>query len=64
VLFIGAELASGSLEAVGRVTMMGFPYVWLLANRRSLFARGSWPILSAGLFTLIAILTFGGYWVP
>jgi hypothetical protein len=64
VLFIAAELSSGSLEAVGRVTMMGFPYVWLLANRRSVFARRSWPILSAGLFTLIAILSFGGYWVP
>lgn len=64
VLFIVAELASGSLEAVGRVTMMGFPYVWLLANRRSLFARRWWPVVSAGLFTVVAILGFGGYWVP
>lgn len=64
VLFILAELSSGSLEAVGRVTMLAFPFVWLLANRRSLFARRSWPVLSAGLFTAIAILSFGGYWVP
>jgi hypothetical protein len=64
VLFIGAELSSGSLEAVGRVTMLAFPYVWLLANRRSIFARRSWPILSAGLFVLVAVLSFGGYWVP
>ncbi len=64
VLFIVAELSSGSLEAVGRVTMLGFPYVWLLANRRSLFARRWWPALSAALFTVIAILSFGGYWVP
>ena len=64
VLFILAELSSGSLEAVGRVTMLAFPFVWLLANRRSLFARRSWPMLSAGLFTAIAILSFGGYWVP
>ena len=64
VLFIAAELSSGSLEAVGRITMLAFPYVWLLANRRSLFARRMWPILSAGLFTAIAILSFGGYWVP
>ena len=64
VLFIAAELSSGSLEAVGRVTMLGFPYVWLLANRRSLFARRWWPPLSAALFTVIAILSFGGYWVP
>jgi hypothetical protein len=64
VVFIVAELSSGSLEAVGRVTMLAFPYAWLLANRRSTFARRSWPILSAGLFTLIAILSFGGFWVP
>jgi hypothetical protein len=64
VLFILAELSSGSLEAVGRVTMLGFPYVWLLARRQSVFARRAWPVVSAGLLTLIAILSFGGFWVP
>jgi hypothetical protein len=64
ILFIAAEMASGSLEAVGRVTMLAFPYAWLLANRRSLVARRVWPVVSAGLFTVIAILSFGGYWVP
>ena len=63
VVFIAAELSSGSLEAVGRITMLAFPYVWILANRRSLFARRAWPIVSAGLFTVMAILLFGGYWV-
>jgi hypothetical protein len=64
VVFIAAELSSGSLEAVGRITMLAFPYVWILANRRSLFARRAWPLISAGLFTVVAILSFGGYWVP
>ena len=64
VVFIAAEFSSGSLEAVGRITMLAFPYVWILANRRSLFARRAWPVVSAGLFTAIAILSFGGYWVP
>ena len=64
VLFIAAELSSGSLEAVGRITMLAFPFVWLLANRRSAFARRAWPTISAGLFALIAVLQFGGYWVP
>jgi hypothetical protein len=64
VVFIAAELSSGSLEAVGRITMLAFPYVWILANRRSLFARRAWPLVSAGLFTVVAILSFGGYWVP
>jgi hypothetical protein len=64
VVFIVAELSSGSLEAVGRITMVAFPYVWILANRRSLFARRAWPVISAGLFVVVAILSFGGYWVP
>lgn len=64
VLFIAAELSSGSLEAVGRITMLAFPLVWILGNRRSLFARRAWPMISAGLFMVIALLSFGGYWVP
>ena len=64
VLFIAAELSSGSLEAVGRITMLAFPFVWILANRRSLFARRAWPMVSVGLFAIIAVLQFGGYWVP
>ena len=64
VLFILAELSSGSLEAVGRVTMLAFPYVWILANRRSMLARRGWPIVSVVAFTAIAYLTFIGVWVP
>ena len=64
VLFLAAELSSGSLEAVGRVTMAAFPYVWLLADRRSVLARRAWPAVSTGLFTIVAVLSFGGYWVP
>ncbi len=64
VLYIAAEMASGSLEAVGRVTMLAFPYAWILANRGGFFARTYWPLMSAGLFTALAILAFGGYWVP
>jgi hypothetical protein len=64
VLFSAAELSSGSLEAVGRITMLAFPLVWILANRRSIFARRAWPAVSVGLFAIIAVLQFGGYWVP
>jgi hypothetical protein len=64
VLFIVAELSSGSLEAVGRITMAAFPLVWILANRRSVFARRTWPTVSVGLFAIVAVLSFGGYWVP
>jgi hypothetical protein len=64
ILFIAAELSSGSLEAVGRITMLAFPFVWILASRRSGVARRTWPLISVGLFSLIAVLQFGGYWVP
>ena len=60
----GFGFITNSEEAVGRITMAAFPFVWLLANRRSIFARRAWPIVSTGLFTLVAILSFGGYWVP
>ena len=44
--------------------MLAFPFVWILANRRSVFARRAWPMVSVGLFAIIAVLQFGGYWVP
>jgi hypothetical protein len=64
VVFIGAVLSSGSLESVGRYTMLAFPNVWILANRGGWFARRVWPVVSAGLFLLIAVLSFALYWVP
>ena len=44
--------------------LMAFPFVWILANRRSASFRRTWPLVSISLFTLIAVLQFGGYWVP
>jgi len=64
VLFIAAIFSSGTLESVGRVTMLAFPFAWLLAGRRSVLARRVWPVLSAGLFSLVAVLSFAGWWVP
>jgi len=64
MLPIVADLLSGSLESVGRHTMAGFPVLWILANRRSIAMRRGWPMVSAGLFAIIAVLSFGGYWVP
>ena len=64
LLPIVADLLSGSLESVGRHTMAGFPLLWILANRRSIAMRRGWPMVSAGLFAIVAVLTFGGFWVP
>ncbi len=64
ILFIAAEISSGSLEAVGRVTMTAFPLAWFMACRKAPWVRDLWPPVSAGLFVIIAIVSFGGYWVP
>jgi hypothetical protein len=57
-------MATGSLESVGRYTMLAFPLSWILASRRTAISRGVWPVISAVLFTLIAVLSFALYWVP
>jgi mannosyltransferase PIG-V len=64
ILTLGLAFSSGLLEALGRITMLAFPYAWLLAGRRSGWFRRSWPLVSAGLMTLLALLMFGGYYVP
>ena len=64
VLYIAAELSSGTLEAVGRVTMAAFPYVWLLASPRKLAWRTVWPVASVVLLVVVTQLSLGGYWVP
>ena len=64
ILTLGLEFSSGLLEAVGRIAMLAFPYAWILAGRRAPWFRHSWPIVSAGLMTLFAVLMFGGYYVP
>lgn len=64
VLTLGAVLASGLLESVGRYAMLAFPFTWTLAGRRSAWFRTAWPAVSAGLLGLLALLAFGGYYVP
>jgi hypothetical protein len=64
VVFIGAALSSGTLESIGRYTMLAFPNVWILANRQSPIVRRAWPAISLALFSLIALLSFAQYWVP
>jgi len=64
VLFIGVTFVSGNLESIGRYITAAFPFAWLLANRRTVFWRRTWPVISAGLLALFSVLSFGGYWVP
>jgi hypothetical protein len=64
VLFIAATFVSGNLESSGRYATAAFPIFWLLANRRTIFWRRTWPMISVGLLALFAILNFGGYLAP
>ena len=64
VLFIAAELSSGSLEAVGRITMLGLPV--RLAPGQPAVGRCS-PSVADGLGRAVHDgrgVAFGGYWVP
>jgi hypothetical protein len=63
ILALGVVFASGNLESVGRYASVAFPLSWLIA-RRSVFWSRVWPMLSAGLLGVFALLSFGGYWVP
>lgn len=64
VLTLGLAFSSGLLEAIGRITMLAFPYAWILAGRRSPAFRRAWPVISSGLMTVLAVYMFGGYYVP
>jgi hypothetical protein len=57
-------LVSGSLEAVGRVVLLSFPYSWILASRQHPVWRYGWPVLSVTLLGLFSTLTFAGWWIP
>ena len=56
-VLIALQLAQGLRAGVG------FDLEPLL-RRHSLLARRPWPVISPGLFMLIAVISFGGYWVP
>jgi hypothetical protein len=57
-------LVSGSLEAVGRVVLLSFPYSWILASRQHPAWRYGWPLLSLALLAVFSTLTFAGWWIP
>ncbi len=57
-------LVSGSLEAVGRVVLLSFPYSWILASRQHPVWWYGWPVLSVVLLAIFSTLTFAGWWIP
>jgi 4-amino-4-deoxy-L-arabinose transferase-like glycosyltransferase len=57
-------LVSGSLEAVGRIVLLSFPYSWILASRQHPAWRYGWPVLSVAFLAYFSTLTFAGWWIP
>jgi len=57
-------LVSGSLEAVGRIVLLSFPYSWILASRQHPAWRYGWPVLSVVFLAYFSTLTFAGWWIP
>ena len=55
---------TGSLEAIGRVVLLAFPYSWILASRQHPAWRYGWPALSVVLLAVFSTLTFAGWWNP
>jgi hypothetical protein len=64
ILSLVLLMASGSLEAIGRVVLLAFPYSWILASRQHLAWRYGWPVLSVALLALMSTLAFAGWWIP
>jgi hypothetical protein len=55
---------SGSLEAIGRVVLLSFPYSWIRASRVHPAWRYGWPVVSVALLAVFSTLTFAGWWNP
>jgi hypothetical protein len=51
-------VVAGRLQSDARYLSIGFPFAWVLANRKSEWFRVAWPIVSAGLFTIFVFLDF------
>jgi hypothetical protein len=64
VLFLGMVFLSGSIQSIGRLLMLAFPYQWILAGRRGLGGRYLWPALSLAALFVLSTAMFAGWFVP
>lgn len=64
ILTLASVFASGDLESVGRYGMVAFPFVWILAGRRSSWFRKAWPAVSSVLFLATAGAALSGHITP
>jgi hypothetical protein len=64
VLTLASVFASGNLQSIGRLGMVAFPYLWIVAGRRSGWFRTAWPAVSAGLLGILSVAIFTGWYQP
>ena len=64
LVYVGAVLASGILESVGRYVTLAFPNAWILAGRRASWFRLAWPAVSIALLGVASLQMFRGFFVP
>lgn len=58
IVSVVTVIASLRLQSVARYLGVAFPFDWVLANRRAPWFHAAWPVISAGLFTVHALLHF------
>ncbi|MEO8424800.1 MAG: hypothetical protein ABI595_12930, partial [Actinomycetota bacterium] len=63
-VFLAMLFVTGSLEAIGRIVLLSFPYSWILASRQHPVWRYGWPAVSVALLAVFSTLTFSGWWSP
>lgn len=64
LLYIGAVIASGILESVGRYVTVAFPNAWTLGSRRGRIFAIAWPAISLVLLGIVSVQYFRGFFVP
>ena len=64
VLTLLSVVASGNISSIGRLGMVAFPFLWVLAGRRSAWFRVAWPVASAALLTILSAAIFAGWYQP
>ena len=64
ILTLISVFATGNLQSIGRLGMVAFPLIWVLAGRRSRWFRVAWPVVSAALLTTLSVLIFAGWYQP
>jgi hypothetical protein len=64
LLMVVVTFLSGNISSIGRIGMVAFPFLWVLAGRRGAVFRTTWPPVSAGLLALTAVTAFAGWYQP